>query len=58
LYAVKNLKTFPAFLLNICGLATSIFNFVLGLETAAAISSPAPPTISICIYTCIAINYS
>jgi len=46
LHAVKNPETFPASLLNVCNLATSIFNSVLGLRTAAAASPPAPSAIS------------
>ena len=41
-------------LLNICGLATSIFDPVLGLGITTATS---PPTISICICIYIATNY-
>jgi len=46
LHAVKNSKTFPTFPLNICSLATSMFDPVLGLVTVVAASSPIPPVIS------------
>jgi len=38
LHTIKNPETFPAILLNACGLVTSAFDPVLNLNTAA----PAP----------------
>ena len=57
LYAIKKPRTFLVFLLNVCDLATSMFDLVLGLEIITAAFSFASHTVSICIYAYIATNY-
>jgi len=42
LYAIQKSKTFPASLLNVCGLATSMFDLMLGQETA----TPSPASLT------------
>lgn len=43
LHAVKKPKIFPTSLLNICSLATSMFDSVLGLKAIASPSSSTSP---------------
>jgi len=40
LHIVRNSETFSVFLLNVCSLATSIFNPVLGWEFSSIAASP------------------
>ena len=53
LYAIRNPETFSASPLNVCGLATSTFDSVLGWRIPTVVALPAPAANSTWSYICI-----